>query len=121
MSWPIHSATDRVLGTAELLRLIFEHSHDLHGRQNYHNALVSKAWSNEALNVLWYKLNSFLPLLMLLGPMGLVEYGGSEESYYVSVNISLFVSSHWRHRNMSDTLPLKTGSFSGDIHGVFDR
>ncbi|KAF4583652.1 hypothetical protein EYR38_002407 [Pleurotus pulmonarius] len=84
MSWLIQSATDRVLGTAEILRIIFEHSHELHARQqqNYHNALVSKAWSNEALNVLWYKLNSFLPLLMLLGPMDLVQYGGSEECYH---------------------------------------
>ncbi|KAF9491215.1 hypothetical protein BDN71DRAFT_95842 [Pleurotus eryngii] len=68
MSLPVHSATDRVLGTAELLRLILENPFRDY-QQTYRNALVSKTWSNEALNVLWYKLDSFLPLLKLLGPM----------------------------------------------------
>ncbi|KAF4583633.1 hypothetical protein EYR38_002388 [Pleurotus pulmonarius] len=63
---PTSAATDRVLTTAELLGKILEYSNPA---QNYRNALVSKNWSNEALNILWRTLPSLVPLLKLLGPM----------------------------------------------------
>ncbi|KAF4564930.1 hypothetical protein EYR40_011104 [Pleurotus pulmonarius] len=63
-------SSNRVLTDIDILWRIFEYSDS---SQNYHNALVSKIWSNEALSILWRNLDLLLPLLSLLGPMTLVS------------------------------------------------
>ncbi|KAF7423012.1 hypothetical protein PC9H_011176 [Pleurotus ostreatus] len=65
----IPTATSQVTATSELLRLVCGFCGPI---QNRHNALVSKRWSNEALSVLWYELDSLAPLLALLAPLKLV-------------------------------------------------
>ncbi|KAF4591280.1 hypothetical protein EYR40_009883 [Pleurotus pulmonarius] len=64
------SATGKAIATPELLRLICEYCSN---RENHHNALVSKTWSNEALNILWHSLDSLAPLLSLLAPLKIGE------------------------------------------------
>ncbi|KAF4575488.1 hypothetical protein EYR40_004774 [Pleurotus pulmonarius] len=66
------------LAIPELLRRIFEYGtrHD-----NYSNVLVSKAWSDEAIPVLWRCLDSLWPLLSLLGPLKLVLLENGERRY----------------------------------------
>ncbi|KAL4261195.1 F-box domain-containing protein [Pleurotus pulmonarius] len=64
------TATSQVVATPELLHLICGYCTPI---QNRHNALVSKTWSNEALGVLWYELDSLAPLLGLLAPLKLVD------------------------------------------------
>lgn len=64
------TATSQVTATSELLRLVCGFCSSI---QNRHNALVSKRWSNEALSVLWYELDSLAPLLALLAPLKLVD------------------------------------------------
>ncbi|KDQ25230.1 hypothetical protein PLEOSDRAFT_1113370 [Pleurotus ostreatus PC15] len=66
----IPTATSQVTATSELLRLVCGFCGPI---QNRHNALVSKRWSNEALSVLWYELDSLAPLLALLAPLKLVD------------------------------------------------
>ncbi|KAF9491222.1 hypothetical protein BDN71DRAFT_1498161 [Pleurotus eryngii] len=73
-------ATKRVMASVELVRYICEHSCRA---QNYRNALISKTWSNEALSVMWYKLDTILPLLKLLGPMTLYEENSLHNFAYV--------------------------------------
>lgn len=75
-----------VLTDIDILWRIFEYSYS---SQNYHNALVSKIWSNEALSILWRKLDSLLPLLGLLGPMTLVSKQ-HELPYYVCLESPAF-------------------------------
>lgn len=50
----------------ELLRPIFQYCDP---RDNFHNALVSKTWSDEALDILWNQLHSMRPLFSLLAPL----------------------------------------------------
>ncbi|KAF4576972.1 hypothetical protein EYR36_004956 [Pleurotus pulmonarius] len=38
---------------------------------NFRNALVSKAWSDNALNVLWHRVDSLRPLVKILAPLQL--------------------------------------------------
>ncbi|KAF9491221.1 hypothetical protein BDN71DRAFT_1510587 [Pleurotus eryngii] len=73
-------SSNRILINVDILRRIFKHSDS---SQNYHNALVSKIWSNQALSILWRTLDSLLPLLRLLGPMTLVsrQKGGPYYKY----------------------------------------
>ncbi|KAF4583639.1 hypothetical protein EYR38_002394 [Pleurotus pulmonarius] len=83
MSSPVKvfTATDRVLTTVELLTRILEYCTEYDG-QTYRNALVSRTWSDEALSILWSELDSFIPLLKLLGPMSLVDQEGDRESRF---------------------------------------
>ncbi|KAF4591283.1 hypothetical protein EYR40_009886 [Pleurotus pulmonarius] len=63
-------ATNKVMVLPDILHVIFVYC----GRaENRCNALVSKSWSNEALRVLWYELDSLAPLLGLLAPLKLVD------------------------------------------------
>ncbi|KAF4562654.1 hypothetical protein EYR36_004048 [Pleurotus pulmonarius] len=64
------TATGKAITTPELLRLICEYCSN---RENHHNALVSKTWSNEALTILWHSLDSLAPLLSLLAPLKIGE------------------------------------------------
>ncbi|KAG9221509.1 hypothetical protein CCMSSC00406_0009498 [Pleurotus cornucopiae] len=95
-------SSNRVLTNIDILWRIFEYSNS---SQNYHNALVSKIWSNEALSVLWRTLDSLLPLLRLLGPMTLVSKQ-DELPYYKyerlihSENWVLFRRYAWRVRKI---------------------
>ncbi|KAF9491217.1 hypothetical protein BDN71DRAFT_96290 [Pleurotus eryngii] len=95
-------SSNRVLTNIDILWRIFEYSHS---SQNYYNALVSKIWSNEALSVLWRKLDSLLPLLRLLGPMTLVSKQ-DELPYYKyerlirSEDWALFRRYAWRVRKI---------------------
>lgn len=95
---PASTATDRVLATVELLRNIFNHS--LRG-QNCRNALVSKTWSDEALSVVWYRLESSLPLLTLLGPMSLQEEDGDLNFVRANRTVNYYIP-HGLCRNMTD-------------------
>ncbi|KAL4258660.1 hypothetical protein AB1N83_011260 [Pleurotus pulmonarius] len=58
---------DCVFTNIDILERIFEHC------DVYHNAFVAKIWSNEALSIIWRRLDSLLPLLNLLGPMTLTS------------------------------------------------
>ena len=44
----------------------------LYSPRHCSNALVSKKWSNEALSVVWYRVDSLWPLLSLLAPLKLM-------------------------------------------------
>ncbi|KAF9490978.1 hypothetical protein BDN71DRAFT_1453665 [Pleurotus eryngii] len=72
------TAMNTVLAIPELLRQIFEWSTQ---RDNCSNILVSKAWFEEAITVLWRHVYSLRPLLNLLGPMKLVLLESGERRY----------------------------------------
>ncbi len=123
MSSPIKvcTATERVLTTVELLTHILEHSyyHNYNSGQTYRNALVSKTWSNEALDILWSGIGSFLYLLKLLGPMSAVEEVEGVNFVRITINLTFDLPPlRATHRNMTGTFALRIGMFSNGTHRV---
>lgn len=80
------TAMNTVLVIPELLRQIFECSTR---RDNCSNILVSKVWFDEAITVLWRRVDSLRPLLNLLGPMKLVLLESGERRYVRASFISI--------------------------------
>lgn len=71
---------DRVLAIPELLDTIFKTADK---NSNFNNALVSRTWSEIALNHLWREVDDFRPLFNLLAPLREANSGE-----YVRVDIS---------------------------------
>ncbi len=78
-----------------------------------------KTWSNEALDILWSGIGSFLYLVKLLGPMSAVEEVEGVNFVCITINLTFDLPPlRATHRNMTGTFALQIGMFSNGTHRV---